>query len=89
MEKHWNEFHKKYLFNKTIASVRYMSKGEAKNMNRESRPLTIFFTDGSFFFPSIDDIDNDEINLFSSSKHIQDKFYRLYLHIVLNLRLNY
>jgi len=85
MEKHWNEFHKKYLFNKTIASVRYMSKGEAKNMNRESRPLTIFFTDGSFFFPSMDDIDNDEIN----SKHIEDKFYRLYLHIVLNLRLNY
>lgn len=72
MEKHWNEFAKKHLLGKTIASVRYMTKAEAKNMGWESRPVTIFFTDGSYIFPSMDDEGNDGGALFGTTKDGED-----------------
>jgi hypothetical protein len=72
MDKHWNDFAKKNLVGKTIASVRYMTKTEAKNMYWESRPLAIFFTDGSFIFPSMDDEGNDGGALFGKTSNGED-----------------
>ena len=72
MEKHWNDFAKKQLVGKTIASVRYMTKAEAKAMYWESRPLAIFFTDGSFIFPSMDDEGNDGGTLFGKTSNGED-----------------
>ena len=59
IEKHWNDFAKTNLIGKSIKAVRYMSKVEADNMGWSSRPLAIFFNDGSFIFPSMDDEGND------------------------------
>jgi hypothetical protein len=75
MEKHWNEFAKKHLLGKTIASVRYMTKAEAKNMGWESRPVAIFFTDGSYVFPSMDDEGNDGGSLFGTTKDGEDMMF--------------
>ena len=72
MDKHWNDFAKKNLVGKTIKSVRYMTKTEAKNMFWESRPLAIFFTDGSFIFPSMDDEGNDGGALFGKTSNGED-----------------
>ena len=69
MENHWNEFAKKQLLGKTIASVRYMTQKEATNMGWYSRPLAIFFTDGSFIFPSMDDEGNDGGTLFGQTSN--------------------
>ena len=72
MEKHWNEFAKKHLVGKRIASVRYMSKEEADQMGWHSRPLAIIFTDGSFIFPSMDDEGNDGGTLFGQTSNGED-----------------
>jgi hypothetical protein len=72
MEKDWNKFAKKNLLGKTIASVRYMTKAEAKAMYWESRPLAIFFTDGSYIFPSMDDEGNDGGALFGKTSNGED-----------------
>jgi len=72
MEKYWNEFAKKNLVGKTIKSVRYMTKQEAKAMYWESRPLAIFFTDGSLIFPSMDDEGNDGGTLFGKTSDRED-----------------
>ena len=72
MEKYWNDFAKKNLIGKTIKSVRYMTKAEAKAMYWESRPLAIFFTDGSFIFPSMDDEGNDGGSLFGKTSNGED-----------------
>lgn len=72
MEKHWNDLAKKQLVGKTIASVRYMTQKEADNMGWDSRPLAIFFTDGSYVFPSMDDEGNDGGALFGTTKDGED-----------------
>ena len=72
MEKHWNDFAKKHLLGKTIKSVRYMTNEEADNMGWMSRPLAIFFTDGSFIFPSMDDEGNDGGALFGQTSNGED-----------------
>ena len=72
MEKQWNDFAKKHLLGKTIASVRYMTQKEASNMGWESRPVAIFFTDGSYIFPSMDDEGNDGGALFGTTKDGED-----------------
>jgi len=72
MEKYWNDLAKRNLLGKTIKSVRYMTKSEAENMGWESRALAIFFTDGSFIFPSMDDEGNDGGALFGRTKDGED-----------------
>jgi len=72
MEKYWNDLAKKNLLGKTIKSVRYMTKAEAKAMYWESRPLAIFFTDGSYIFPSMDDEGNDGGALFGRTSNGED-----------------
>jgi hypothetical protein len=49
-----------------------MTKAECKNMGWESRPLAIFFTDGSYVFPSMDDEGNDGGALFGTTKDGED-----------------
>lgn len=71
-EKHWSDFAKTNLVGKTIKAVRYMSKVEADNMGWTSRPLAIFFTDGSFIFPSMDDEGNDGGTLFGRTTSGED-----------------
>ena len=62
----WNEACSKFLVGKTVDEVRYMTKDEAKDMDWYSRPLVIFFTDGSHMFSSSDDEGNDGGSLFTS-----------------------
>jgi hypothetical protein len=49
-----------------------MTKQEAKAMYWESRPLAIFFTDGSLIFPSMDDEGNDGGTLFGKTSDRED-----------------
>lgn len=55
----WEADIKNFLRGKTIKTVRYMSEEEAKQYDWYSRPLAIFFTDGTFIFPMMDDEGND------------------------------
>jgi hypothetical protein len=48
-----------FLTGKTIASVRYMSDAECKQLMWVSRPILIRFTDGSYIIPQMDDEGND------------------------------
>lgn len=72
MEKKWNDFAKRHLLGKTIVSVRYMTQKEAENMGWHSRPVAMFFSDGSYVFPSMDDEGNDGGALFGTSKDGED-----------------
>ena len=60
----------KFLKGKTIKAVRYMSQEEKEQYMWDSRPLAIFFTDGSFIFPMADDEGNDGGALCTSSKEL-------------------
>ena len=44
---------------KTVKEIRYMTQEEANNIGWDSRPIVIFFGDGSFMFPQMDDEGND------------------------------
>ena len=47
------------LHGKTISDVRYMTTEEASELGWHSRPLVIFFSDGTQLFPMRDDEGND------------------------------
>lgn len=49
----------KKLVGKRIQSVRYLSAEEAQNNYWHSRPIVIFFDDGSYMIPQSDDEGND------------------------------
>lgn len=55
----WEADIKNLLRGKTIKTVRYMSEEEAAEYDWHSRPLAIFFTDGTFIFPMMDDEGNN------------------------------
>ena len=63
----WEADTKNFLRGKTIKTVRYMTEAEAKEYDWYSRPLAIFFTDGSFIFPMADDEGNNGGALATSS----------------------
>ena len=63
----WTKDCAKFLEGKTIKKVRYMTNEEAEAMGWFSRPLAIFFDDGSFVYASADDEGNDGGALFTSS----------------------
>jgi hypothetical protein len=77
MEDYWNNFAQKKLVGKKITSVRYMTKAEAKNMGWDKRPLVIFFNDGSYIFPSMDDEGNDGGAMYGSTKQGDDIIFPL------------
>lgn len=59
------------LVGKTIKSVRYLYTAEKKDMGWFKKSLVIFFTDGSFIFPSGDNEGNDAGAYFTSIKGIE------------------
>jgi hypothetical protein len=62
----WEERCAELLVGKTIKSVRYMYTAEKKDMCWFKKSLVIFFTDGSFIFPSSDNEGNDAGAYFTS-----------------------
>ena len=56
--KSWEVKCRSSLKGKTVEEVRYMTKKEAEQMGWFSRPLVIFFNDGSHIFASADDEGN-------------------------------
>lgn len=69
-QKKWEADISKFLKGKTIQSVRYMTENEKEEYMWHSRPLAIFFTDGSFIFPMADDEGNDGGALCTSSEEL-------------------
>jgi hypothetical protein len=67
----WGERCAEVLVGKTIKSVRYMHICEKKDMGWFKKSLVIFFTDGSFIFPSADNEGNDAGALFTSIRDIE------------------
>jgi len=64
IEERWTKYGVDRLVGKRVVAVRYMDKEECEHMGWESRPIAIFFNDGSFIFPSRDDEGNDAGALF-------------------------
>ena len=65
-ENYWTGIASAQLKGRTVEAVRYMTEEEAKEMCIDSRPLAIFFDDGSFVFAMRDDEGNDGGALFTS-----------------------
>jgi hypothetical protein len=59
------------LVGKTIKSVRYLYTTEKKDMGWFNKSLVIFFTDGSYIFPSADNEGNDAGAYFTSIKGME------------------
>jgi hypothetical protein len=59
------------LLGKTIKSVRYLYTAERKDMGWYKKSLVIFFTDGSFIYPSADNEGNDAGAYFTSIKGME------------------
>lgn len=66
MKNEWGERASKHLKGKVIAEVRYLTKEEVDGIGWYKSTLAIFFTDGSYIFPSQDDEGNDAGALFTS-----------------------
>lgn len=49
----------KFLKNKTVSEVYWLSKEEANLLGWNKRPLVIKFSDGTFIVPTADDERND------------------------------
>lgn len=62
----WNEKCSNVLVGKTIKEVRYMTDKELEECGWFKRVLVIFFTDGTYMFPSMDDEGNDGGALFTN-----------------------
>ena len=64
----WTNYAKERLVGKKIESIRYLSKGEQKELMWYKRPIVIKLDDGSLLLPSMDDEGNDGGALFGQSK---------------------
>ena len=69
--KKWEDRCSTVLVGKTIKSVRYQYTCEIKDLGWSKKSLVIFFTDGSYLFPSSDDEGNNAGALFTSFKGIE------------------
>ena len=63
-EKHWVKYAQEHLMGRTIVSVRYLSKEEAKGMYWTAQCLVITLNDGTVLFPSRDDEGNGAGTIF-------------------------
>lgn len=70
-QKEWEQNCSKHLVGKTIKEVRYMTDKEKESHGWFHKALVIFFTDGSFIYPSTDDEGNDAGSLFASFTELQ------------------
>ena len=69
--KRWEDRCSAVLVGKTIKYVRYQYTCEIKDLGWSKKSLVIFFTDGSYLFPSSDDEGNNGGSLFTSIKGIE------------------
>jgi hypothetical protein len=69
--KKWEDRCSPVLVGKTIKSVRYLFTCEMKDLGWSKKSLVIFFTDGSYLFPSNDDEGNNAGALFTSFKGLE------------------
>jgi hypothetical protein len=60
------------LKDRTIAAVRYMSKGEADDLCWDKRPLVLHLDNGTMLFISKDDEGNDGGSLFYQTRDNKD-----------------
>lgn len=67
----WEERCTELLVGKTIKSVRYLYTVEKTDMGWFKKSLVIFFTDGSYIFPSTDNEGNDAGAYFTSIKSME------------------
>jgi hypothetical protein len=65
-ETHWNKVASDMLKGKVVAEVRYMTYKEMDEEGWEECTVVIFFTDGTYVFPSQDDEGNGPGALFTS-----------------------
>lgn len=63
-EKRWVKYAQEHLTGKTIVSVRYLTKEEAKGMYWTAQCLVITLNDGTVLFPSRDDEGNGAGTMF-------------------------
>lgn len=59
------------LVGKKIKEVRYLTNDEKEDLGWYRRSLVIFFTDGTYMFPSQDDEGNDAGALFTNIKGLE------------------
>jgi len=69
-KKIWADRASKELVGKTIKQVRYLTEKVQEDLMWYSSSLVIFFTDGSYMFPSQDDEGNDAGALFTSFENL-------------------
>jgi hypothetical protein len=69
--KRWEDRCSAKLVGKTIKSVRYQFTCEMKDMGWSKKSLVIFFSDGSYMFPSSDDEGNNAGALLTSFKGLE------------------
>ena len=66
----WEDKCSKELVGKTIKEVRYMTDKEVEEYGWWKKVLIIFFNDGSYILPSMDDEGNDGGALFTSFERL-------------------
>lgn len=69
--KWWTDQAAKNLVGKTISEVRYLNKDELEGLGWDSSALVIFFTDGTYVFPSSDDEGNSPGALFTNFEGLE------------------
>ena len=69
VDEFWNN-RAKVLVGKTIKEVRYMTDEEAKESMWYNKPLVIFFTDGTYIYPMMDDEGNDGGAIYGSHNEL-------------------
>lgn len=69
--KKWEDRCSAVLVGKTIKSVRYQFTCEMKDLGWSKKSLVIFFTDGSFIFPSMDEEANNAGTFLTSFKGLE------------------
>jgi hypothetical protein len=65
-ETYWNKVASDMLKGKVVAEVRYLTDDEIEEEGFDAYPVAIFFTDGTYVFPSKDDEGNGPGALFTS-----------------------
>ena len=71
ISKKWEKKCSAVLVGKTIKYVRYLNTCEMKDMGWSKKSLVIFFSDGSYIFPSSDDEGNNAGAFFTSFKDLE------------------
>ncbi len=70
-KKVWSDKASKELRGKTIKEARYLTQKEVDKLGWYNSTLAIFFTDGSYIFPSADDEGNEAGALFTNIKGLE------------------